>query len=388
MTPVADRSDIRPHFRHFDALRGVAVLVVLVFHSALITDEVGRGVIGHFTVIAGDIGVTVFFVISGFLLYRPHVAARTAGLPAPALGRYARRRIGRIVPPYWAALTVLAIFPGIAGVFSGDFWKYYLFLQIYWQDTLGLGIPVAWTLCVEVSFYILLPFYALAMRRRTPTVDLTCLALIALGGIIVQLLAVRHRIDALLETTLLGQAPYFAVGMALAILSVRGAGRLATAVERRSGELWIAAALAASGLALLAPSDGFAGMLLQLGAVQPYWKAIARIVLTVLFVTALVLPAVWGENAGGWPRRFLAWAPVAALGTISYSVYLYHLTLAQLIGLPSDHGHFRAGGLALAEHVPVIPTLAVFLATLAASALVGTTSWRLTERPFSHRRRR
>ena len=37
----------------------------------------------------------------------------------------------RIVPAYWVALTVLAVFPGIAGVFGGDWWRYYFFLQIY-----------------------------------------------------------------------------------------------------------------------------------------------------------------------------------------------------------------------------------------------------------------
>ena len=78
----------------------------------------------------------LFFAISGFLLYRPWVAA-----PRPAPRRYARRRALRILPAYWLALTLLAIFPGIVGVFTGDWWRYYLFLQLYSADTAQPGHP-------------------------------------------------------------------------------------------------------------------------------------------------------------------------------------------------------------------------------------------------------
>src|SRR3712207_6891277 len=56
---------------------------------------------------------------------------RSRGRPAPRIARYARRRVLRIVPAYWVALTLLAIFPGIVGVFTADWWRYYLFLQLY-----------------------------------------------------------------------------------------------------------------------------------------------------------------------------------------------------------------------------------------------------------------
>ena len=57
-------------------------------------------------------GVAIFFVISGFLLYRPFLAASRGG-PAAIRG-YLRRRVLRIVPAYWVALTVLAARPGCA----------------------------------------------------------------------------------------------------------------------------------------------------------------------------------------------------------------------------------------------------------------------------------
>ena len=103
-----------------------------------------RGFFAHL-----DIGVTMFFVISGFLLYRPMVASRILGVPATRTRDYARRRFLRIVPAYWLALTVLGIFPGLYGVFSGNWWVYYGLLQnypIYTKDTgcathlIGCGI--------------------------------------------------------------------------------------------------------------------------------------------------------------------------------------------------------------------------------------------------------
>ena len=119
-----------PRFPLFDSLRAIAALSVLTFHVAAIAGALERGFAGDVLAMLSR-GVILFFVISGFLLYRPFVAARAprAG-PRPSTARYARRRVLRIVPAYWVALTVLAVFPGIAGVFSDDWWRYYFFLQL------------------------------------------------------------------------------------------------------------------------------------------------------------------------------------------------------------------------------------------------------------------
>ena len=72
------------------------------------------------------------------------------------------------MPAYWLALTVLAIWPGseyVPLVFSDHWWVYYGFMQdlrVPWS--IG-GIGAMWSLCVEVQFYILLPFYAMALSR-------------------------------------------------------------------------------------------------------------------------------------------------------------------------------------------------------------------------------
>lgn len=78
---------------------------------------------------------------------------------------FTRRRLLRIVPAYWLALTVLSIKPGLADVFTHDWWRYYGFLQIYDPVTRLSGLTVAWTLCIEVTFYLALPVYAAFARR-------------------------------------------------------------------------------------------------------------------------------------------------------------------------------------------------------------------------------
>src|SRR3954462_8215966 len=96
-----------------------------------------------------DVGVSVFFLISAFLLYRPMVAARLNGEALPDANAYGRRRLFRIVPGYWVALVVAGLagasYLGYAGIFSGKgTLAYFGFLQIYNPDTSGGGINVAW----------------------------------------------------------------------------------------------------------------------------------------------------------------------------------------------------------------------------------------------------
>src|SRR5919199_254708 len=105
-------------FPMFDGLRAVAALAVLCFHAAYfagigVTDSPLRPYAGRL-----EVGVSVFFVISGFLLYRPFVRARLESEPAPHAGAYAWRRFLRIVPGYWVALTVVALWLGLPGVFT------------------------------------------------------------------------------------------------------------------------------------------------------------------------------------------------------------------------------------------------------------------------------
>ena len=315
-----------PRFALFDSLRAIAALAILVFHVAAITAALEDPVTGDVLAVLGSRGVVLFFVISGFLLYRPFAAAHAAGGQGPQIRRYFRRRVLRIVPAYWAALTLLAIFPGIVGVFSEDWWRYYFFLQLYSPETLGGGIPVAWSLCVEVSFYLALPLWAFAIgrilsgsgSRSRLRVELAGLALLAALGTAVQVAADRQLVSDIVGASLLGQSVWFALGMALAVASVAaGAGhgrspRAVRLVVEHPGLCWIGSGLAFIGLAVLLQPGGLLGIVQALNTPQPVAETLCAVALTGAWAALLVLPAIFGQDAGGLPRRVLA-APAAAL---------------------------------------------------------------------------
>jgi peptidoglycan/LPS O-acetylase OafA/YrhL len=95
---------------------------------------------------------------------------------------------------------------------------------------------------------------------------------------------------------------------------------------------------------------------------------------------------VFGEEAGGLPRRVLAWAPLAWLGLVSYGVYLYHLAAAEILGEVSDPAHFSASGLGLATKIHSFTTPILFVLTLALSAGLAAISYYVVELPFLRRK--
>jgi peptidoglycan/LPS O-acetylase OafA/YrhL len=305
----------RPRFALMDSLRAIAALSVLLGHVRFIaqghTQEPGPlGGLGA--------GVAIFFVISGFLLYRPFAAAHLRGEAGPRLRDFARRRALRIVPGYWFALTALAIFPGIAAVFSDRWWVHYGLLQHWFDQSRFKGLPQAWSLSVEACFYVMLPLLAwlgwLAARRLRPQRRLLaegallCLIFGAWAG---YQLAPGH-----ILATPLGYLDWFGAGMLLAVASAATAGRRLPAVLRfiqvHPALCWAAAAGAYCVFAFGDRSLQFSttGHLLE-GA----------------FAVLVVLPAVFAPQPRTAVGRVLAYPGLAWLGVVSYGIFLWHVPI-------------------------------------------------------------
>ena len=183
-----------PRFPLLDAMRGIAAAMILFGHAAGASGFAVDNALGAYAARL-NMGVTLFFLLSGFLLYRPFIAARLQGRPPIRIRDYARRRVLRIVPAYWVALTLLALWPGLAGLWDGGtWWRYYAFSQIYWQESTLFGIPPAWSLCVEIAFYLALPFLAAGLARlgrgREPRVQVRR-ELLALGALALACMSFR-----------------------------------------------------------------------------------------------------------------------------------------------------------------------------------------------------
>ncbi|HTX47434.1 MAG TPA: acyltransferase [Solirubrobacteraceae bacterium] len=391
LSPAVAPPPGNPRFPQFDSLRALGVLGVLLFHVASFTGAFNGHESGNLIAVLGDEAVIVFFATSGFMLYRPFVLASAEGRPRPSARRYARRRLLRIVPGYWVALTLLAIFPGITGPFGSDWWRYYFFLQIYSSHTISQGIPQAWTLCVELTFYISLPVWAILIRRLRRALragwlvsELVPLVFVALFGVAVQVAASRLKVSSLLTTTLLGECVWFALGMSLAVWSVANQhaaqpGRVVRLISDYPLGCWALAAACVLGATAVLHPGGLLNIVLSLHTRQPYGRTLGGLVLQGGACAALFVTAMFGS--GGFARRVLTWAPLAWLGLVSYGVYLYQLGVVEYLVQKHAPLNFSATGLGL--H---LSTVVLFIISLAISAVLAAVSYQVIELPFLRRK--
>jgi peptidoglycan/LPS O-acetylase OafA/YrhL len=372
--PVVAPPPGNPRFPLFDGLRAIAVLSVLVTHTALLSGANELAWYGQYTARL-DVGVTIFFLISGFLLYRPFVAAHLEDRDGPRVRDYARRRVLRIVPAYWLALTLLAIYPGLIQMWTGHSWVYYLFLQDYRAEWTFGGIQPAWSLAIEAAFYVALPVVAYGLRwagrsmDRTGRVRLEFVVILLLGVASFVLRALTPGSPASqIHITLLGTFDWFALGMLLAIVSAALAGREPGAVQflrRWPSSAWLVA------LALF----WFTSTQLGLGGTLFFRvttaQSIAQHALYGAIAFFLLLPAVFAGDGDGVPRRVLRNRVVAWLGLISYGVFLWHHPIALKLTEANDKGLFSG-----------FRMLGITAATFAIAVACATVSYYVLERPI------
>jgi peptidoglycan/LPS O-acetylase OafA/YrhL len=378
--PVFQPPPGNPRFPLFDGVRGIAALGIVLIHASLATGANIGTFYGPY-IIRLEMVLTFFFITSGFLLYRPYVAGRLGVGRAPRLSSYARNRFLRIVPAYWLALTALAIYPGLGGFWTDHTWAYYAYLQVLDRGWAFGGILPAWSLSVEMSFYILLPLIAWLMLRasrgRTRRAILRreavmVASLIAVGlGYRVLIRAVEGDDPQGTEWMFLpAWIAHVAIGMGLAVVSAALVGRrehpwLVRLVERRAGLFWLAAAVLYWVVATrIGLSDRYPE---PTTTVQ--WLTIH--VLHALVGLAFVVPCVFGDHRTGLPRKVLGNRLVAWFGTISYGVFLYHVTWMY---------HLKDS--AVADIWSGAPMLGLTVATLIVSTACACVSYYVVERPL------
>lgn len=336
-----------PHVPTLDGVRAVAAYGVILthvgFNSGRSTDD---GPAAPFLARL-DFGVTLFFLLSGFLLFRPFALAIVNRQSAPALASFWWRRALRIFPAYWVVICVaLALLtnrtPG-----SREWRAYLLMTQTYESLDRDPGLRQMWTLATEISFYAALPLLALVPRLLAKRVDpirslFVFLALLVAGALAANLAC--HALGGDGTPALQWLPPnldWFALGMTLAVATCAPVGmvpfvdRLRLLADRAPGTCWLVGGLLfwLSTLPLAGPRDL---------AAPTEWQYTIKHYLYGGSAFFLLVPVILGTSA--LVTRTMGHPVMSWLGTISYGVYLWHLPLLiamqRWLGWTTFSGHF------------------------------------------------
>ena len=366
-----------PRYPCVGGLRAIAATAVVATHAAFWTgsytpDPAGRALARL------DVGVALFFALSGFLLSRPLFRAAAQQRPAPRTAAYLWRRALRILPAYWAAVVLALLFlPGNESSTLADWLRHLGLMQIYVRDGYAQGLTHTWSLCTEVAFYLVLPLVAACLLRSTdragwaPARLLAALAGVAvLGWAWLAWTWADPQVIAPLDVWLPSFAGWFGAGMAMAVLSVSpeswwpvrrahelGSG-LWTCWTGAAALFWIACSPLAGPLNLEPPTPA---------------QAVTKSVLYTGVAGLALWPLVFGDQRAGATRRVLASPGVAYLGEISYGLFLFHMPVLVILYAGLNRPPFTG------------VLLVVLLVAWLGGALAAALSYRYVERPLMTR---
>jgi peptidoglycan/LPS O-acetylase OafA/YrhL len=374
-----------------EGLRGVAVMWVVLFHYLVLregkyADPFIEAILAlrplHVLVRNGYLGVDLFFLITGFLLTLPWFKHALEGKPAPSIREFYWRRVRRIVPAYYVQLAFLAAvcLPALVGWrFVKAEWGFVLANLAAHASFLHYTSPLTsasfsingalWTLAIESQYYLVLPFLA-PFFVRSPRAALVAFVACALAwryasahafGMLVDFyttLSARWSVpESALRSLIATQLPGYLAHFAAGILC---------------GRAWLARRGRAPGAA--ASAALVAGVMLSCLAIYAYlaagealpaefsWLLVPSSLGAAMFCAVSCRPT-WGD-------RLLGARPIAWIGKVSYSTYLYHVPLLLLFN-------------------KLLPTLDGWLAFPSWFALVmgvSWVSWRFVEQPFMRKR--
>ncbi len=356
-------------FAQLDSIRAVAATMVVATHTCFWAGVYTHGTWGAATQRL-EVGVAVFFVLSGFLLSRPYLLAAHDGRPTDPMWAYALKRVGRIMPVY--VLTVIAAFT-LLDANDGLGWRRFLLnltLTDYFVNyQLPSGLTQMWSLSVEASFYLVLPLIGAGLLARfwRPTATVIGLVLIGLLGL-VWLSVTTTNEQVLLSRWLPSYALWFALGIALAIVEIDGGKtRLAAHLRRWASDRVACWTLAVGLFVVISTPIGGSPLLVAHTA--------AELVMRHLFYAAigllLVAPCVFATSDAA--SRVLSHRWFRHLGHISYAVFCCHVIVLELV--------FNAIGWDLFQ-APAIP---LFLIVLAVSVAIAEMLYRFVEQPVIDR---
>jgi peptidoglycan/LPS O-acetylase OafA/YrhL len=351
-------------------IRAVAAILVVGTHAAYTT---GKYTHGYWGLVGArmEIGVPIFFVLSGFLLFRPWVKSAVTGGPPPSVSRYAVHRVRRIMPAY--VITVLIAYVlyhfRVVAPNPGHSWlglvRNLTLTQIYTDGYLGKylhqGLTQMWSLAVEAAFYVTLPFLAYVLlvlicgRRWRPRLlvgTIVAMTLISPGWLV--LVHIDHWFPDGARLWLPTYLAWFLGGMLLTVLQAMGVRCYAFGAIPLAIICYFIVATPIGG----APTTSPASM----------GEALVKTVFYAVIATLAVAPLALGNQ--GLYARLLASRPMVWLGEISYEIFLIHLVTMEFAMVYVVRAHVYTGSM-----------LYLFIATLVVTIPLAWVLHRFTRVP-------
>jgi len=394
-----------------DGVRAVATLAVISFHiNGMVHNhfwDMHANPLASAVVTFGGSGVTLFFVLSGFLLFLPYARALLFENRWPSMRRFYLRRALRIIPGYYVALCLMILLFQ-RQYLQPDHWKQLALFFTFFMDSVPqtwrkLNGPF-WTLAVEWQFYLLLPFLALAFgaiarRIRSTPLQRFKAMLLCCGALIVWGLSLRYVGSYLsqhpsetfhLPLWLFAGAKFFlygvqgkylenfAVGMILSLCYVfaHDSSEGSVLLERGKAASWW---FWAAGILILtftaawhfhvtvSNSTVLAAFFTPLNSVFDWLNEMV----IALGYGACLAAILFGDQR---LQRPFSWQLVRWIGTISYGLYMWHLPLLKF---------FRDTLLPPSLVAQVYPTYFYYwLWAATVVVMVATASYLLVEKPW------
>ncbi len=300
-----------------DGLRFVAIFSVFIYHLAgdvlRHTPQQNQPAVGSNLLLAVtqvlNIGVPLFFVISGFILSMPFAAACLHQRRPVSLTKYFLRRITRLEPPYVVSLLLFFAIKVVTSRGTATELFPNLMASLFYLHNAIFGAPsvinfVAWSLEIEIQFYILAPAIALVFAIREGLTRRLILIASILAATGISRLVVGH---SALEDSLLGYAQYFLTGILFTEFYLAGGD------QRRQNWLWDMVSVAGWSALL---------MLLMQGGTPLVW--ILPWLILALYVAAF---------RGTLVNRFVTNLWIVTIGGMCYTIYLIHNYVVAGLGM-------------------------------------------------------
>lgn len=378
-----------------DGVRGVGMLCVFFTHLFIIADPDpysnvaaygwAAPLLGHI-----DLGLSAFFVLSGYLIARPFARAYVAGTRRPRLASYVRNRVLRVVPAFYLFTVLVLLRFGLDGsLLSGadapkatsEWWQVlgqFLFVQGQTGGAAAVPIGPAWSIGAEVGFYVLIPIAAFVAYRAGERIASqprrVALAIAAIALVTFLSIAARGAGDKYLFAWLTSPPAImyvFMPGVAVAILEPLLVDALRDQAKRARLIAWGAFAVAALCALAYAVTDYDARE-------TPIHHALGqRALIAALCTGALIFGLVVLQLGTAKAPRLFGNRLMLWMGARSYSFYLVHIWIL------FELDQILARDMALGTRVIVMTAIALPFTTV-----VAALSYRYVERPFLERKRR